>query len=137
MAWQQIASGTALELLNPSNWGGYEDYIAEGQRGRVEIDLRAPLPPSVVSTIQSELGQRGVAEASVTTGSPMLIIQFRKTIAPLVIIAIIVALLIIAMVIGWRIFKEVFPEGVPAPISLGLIVAVVIIAGLAIWKWRR
>lgn len=107
MGWQQIASGN---LLDAGELLGYEaSGIDEGQRGLLSLDLRAAIPQSIVSQLQNELKQRGVAEAQVSTGSPILNISWRKGSPWLgVIVAAILGLIVLAiLIVGWRLFREV------------------------------
>ncbi len=110
MAWEQIASGG---LLDATELGGYEEtYIAEGQRGLLQLDLRLAVSPSVANLLQSQLQQRGVSEAQVSTDSPVLNISWRRGFPWLaVIVAIILGLIALAILIaGWRFYREIVQD---------------------------
>ena len=136
MAWQKIASGGILDVADIER---YETDIAEGQRGLLEFNLRTVAPEWAVSELQSQLVQRGVKEAQVSISSPVLRISWRKGFPWLAVIAgIILAIAVLAiLIISWSLYKEVFPDGLPAPVSIGLIVAVLAIVGMLVWQRRR
>ena len=136
MTWQKIASGG---LLDATDIEQYERDIAEGQRGLLELDLRAPVPQSVVSEFQAKLQEHGVLEAQVTTGSPLLRVQWRKGFPFLpVILAIILGIVVLAiLIIGWRLFKEVFPSGVSPVVSGSMVIGLVIIAAVVLVSMAR
>ena len=127
MSWQQIAQGNVLDLANIDQ---YDDYIPEGDRGLIKLDLRTSVPQSVANELEDLLKQQGVEDAEVTRGSPRLNIYFRKGFPWLAVIAaIILAMAVIAiLIISWKLFKEVIPEGAQFPVALILIG----IAGLAV-----
>ena len=134
MSWELITSGgiiNAAELVN------YEQqYVGEGQRARLELDLRMPVSQDIANQLQNELKQRGVAEVSVKTGSPLLIVEYRKGFPWLaVILAAILAIAVLAiLIIGWRIFREVVPEALQPAIGTLLILAGIAVAGLVTYK---
>jgi len=133
--WQEIASGN---LLDAAELSSYESQLAEGDRALLELDLRLPVSVGVAQTLEEQLRNAGVIDVRVTTASPMLRIYFRKGFPWLAVIAaVVLGLIVLAiLIIGWRLYKEVFPDGLPAPISAGLIVALAIL-GLVIWQRRR
>lgn len=110
MAYELIASGGLTEL---SGLTQYEGYLAEGDKGLFELDLRMPVSPSVASELETKLRQAGMPDVRVATASPRLWIYFRKGFPWLAVIAAAVLGLIIlaVLIIGWRLFKEVVPEG--------------------------
>jgi len=134
MSWELITSGgiiNAAELVN------YEQqYVGEGQRARLELDLRMPVSQDIANQLQNELKQRGVAGVSVRTGSPLLIVEYRKGFPWLaVIISAILAIAVLAiLIIGWRIFREVVPEALQPAIGTLLILAGIAVAGLVTYK---
>ena len=136
MAWEQVGSGG---LLDATELGYYEEtFIPEGQRGLLQLDLRMPIPQSIVSQLQSQLRDRGVTEAQVSTGSPVLNISWRHGFPFLaVIVAIVLGLVILAVLItGWRLFKEVVPAGWQ-PLIGGLGLALLAILGIVLLTRRR
>ena len=136
MAWERIASGGLLDARDIER---YEAYIIEGQRGLLELDLRAPAPDYIVAELQSQLQKAGVREAQVTTGSPLLRVSWRKGFPFLpVVVGIILGLIMLAiLIVGWRLFREV-AEVVPAPvITGGIILILVVVAMLARQRWRQ
>lgn len=134
MSYQLVKSGGFLDLVNLRN---YENYFEEGQRGRLDIDLRYAVTQSVAGELQNRLSQAGVEEARVVTASPQLKVYFRKGFPFLAVIAaIILALAILAvMILGWRLYKEIIPESLqPLVGTFGLLAVLLILAALA---WRR
>ena len=138
MSWEQVGAGS---LLDVDDLAGYEDtFIGEGQRGMLEVDLRMSVSSSLVKQLENELRQRGVAEVSVTTASPMLRITYRKGFPWLpVIVAAILGLIVLAiLIVGWRFFREII-ETIPKALKPGLGIAVVaaIILGLVVLAKRE
>jgi len=138
MAWKQIASGSFLEAADIER---YEAYIGEGQRGLLQLDLRAPVSQGIVTELKNKLNQAGVEEAQVTTGSPVLRISWRKGFPWLgvVVAAILGVILLAILIVGWQLFKEIISV-VPDPFKGlavgGMILVAVVVAALA-WKRRR
>jgi hypothetical protein len=133
MAWELLANGS---LLDARHIAQYESKIQEGQRALLELDLRAPLPPGIVTELETKLRERGVKEIQVSTASPLLRISWRKGFPFLsVVLAIILGIVILAiLIVGWRLFREVAGV-VPAPVlTSGLILVIAIVALMA---WRR
>jgi predicted exporter len=131
MGYQLLASGSILDAVEVAS---YDDYLREGERGLLELDLRDAPSQTVVSQLRTTLQSYGVEDVNVSTGSPILRISYRKGLPWLAII--VAAVLILAiLVVGWRFYKEVFPEGLPTPVSVGLIVAV--LAAIVLVAWRR
>jgi hypothetical protein len=127
MAWELLAGGS---LLDARHIAQYESKIKEGQRALLELDLRAPLPPGIVTELETKLRERGVREVQVNTASPLLRISWRKGFPFLsVILAIILGIVILAiLIVGWRLFREV-AEVVPAPVIIaGAILLVALVA---------
>jgi len=132
--WELISSGGITDLTTAE---AFEDlYVGEGQRARLELDLRSPVSQDIVNRLQNELRQRGVAEASVRTGSPRLIIEYRKGFPWLaIILAAVLAIAVLAiLIIGWRIFREVVPVGLQPLIGTGIIVAGIILVALIAYR---
>ena len=136
MAWEQIASGGLLDVADIER---YEAYVSEGQRGLLELDLKAPVPQSIVSELQSKLSEAGVKEVQVTTGSPLLRISWRKGFPFLpVVVAIVLGIIVLAILIaGWRLFKEVFPEGVLPVVGGSMVIGLAIVAGIVLIAMAR
>jgi len=129
MAYQQIASGNVLEL---PNLGQYEPQIDEGGRCLLELDLLVSAPDWAVSQLKEQMELHEIPEARVESGSPKLRIFWRKGFAWIPIIIVLVLALAI-MIIGWRLFKDVAAVIPAAPLT-GIIVAVLVVIGLALWR---
>ena len=127
MGYEFIASGGILEAVHLSQ---YEAYLAEGQRGLLELDLRLPVPQSVASELEAKLRQAGVPDVSVTTASPLMRVYFRKGFPWLAVIAAaILGLIILAvMIVGWRLFKEVIPEEFQPLAGMGIVAVIILVA---------
>jgi len=134
MSYEMVAQGSILDITELS---AYDDFIAEGQKTMLELDLRTPVSSSIVSELQSQLMQAGVQEAKVTTGSPLLRIEFRKGFAWLPVIgAIIMGMIVLAiLIVGWRLFKDVVSAGVALPMSIGVLLLIVL--GVIVLTRRR
>lgn len=138
MAWEQIASGGLLEA---TNLAGYEtSYIAEGQRGMLQLDLRMPVSQNIASQLQSQLLERGVTEAQVSTGSPVLNISWRRGFPWLaVIVAVILALIILAiLIVGWKLYREIVATLGPTGgwLFIAAMVEFVVIGAVALRRLR-
>ena len=96
-----------------SSLSEYEKYFAEGDTGELRVYLDRTLYQDEIEQLEQEIQSQGVI-AFVTQDARMLIIKFRKALAPLVIIAAAVAAISAAGagVVGWQIFKTT-KMGVP------------------------
>ena len=131
MAYQQIASGNALDLANLEQ---YEAQIGEGDRCLLELDLNTDAPSWSVSWLGEQMQAKGIPEAKVESGSPKLRVFWRKGFAWIPIIIVLV-LTFALLIIGWRLFKDVSAV-VPAPLlSIGLI-ALIVLGIVALTKRR-
>ena len=83
--WKQVTSGEGVGSL--VSLKDYEDELAEGQRGKLILDLRLPLPPNAIYSLESKLQEAGVADVSVEASGNTLSIQFRKGFPWLAVIA--------------------------------------------------
>jgi len=125
--YKVVAQGGMAEL---QNLAAYEGAIDEGSRGKLELDLRLPVPDWTVAELEGQLVNARVAEAKVTQSGSRLGISFRKGFPWLAVIAaIVLGLVVIAiLIIGWTLFKEVIPEPLKFPVALGLIIIAGIVA---------
>jgi hypothetical protein len=132
MAWELLASGG---LLDARHIAQYESKIQEGQRALLELDLRAPVPPGIVTELETKLQQRGVKEVQVSTASPLLRISWRKGFPFLsVILAIILGIVILAiLIVGWRLFRKI-AKFLPPPVLTGGLILIMAIAILLAWR---
>ncbi len=129
--WKEVTRGKGTDFFKLRD---YEGQLAEGQRGRVDLDLRIAMPDTIQRILQSRLEQAGVEEASVS-GGKVLHITARK--GALFLGIIVVAVLALAiLIISWRFFKEVaevIPKGV---IVGGAVVLIILGVLLAVWFAR-
>jgi len=121
-----IASGNVWNL---NSLGDYESRFAEGDRGRVDLQLHYAVPSQIVSGLDSALRAAGVKltqRVEQTHSTPTIRIHFQKANPALVIIAIAAAasIVLIAAVFAWQLTK------VPAPLAAigGGITIIIIIA---------
>lgn len=133
MAYQQIAEGGVLSLVN---LGDYEGSFEEGSKGKLELVLRTPVSSDIISELNSIFSSQGIP-AYAEAGSPILNIYFEKGFPWLaVIVAAVLGLIALAiLIVSWRLFKEV--PGAIIPVSL---LALAVIAGatvLGIYLVRR
>ena len=129
--WQQVRSGSITDLGGLKN---LEDMFEEGQRGRLDSNLRLPVSQSVAGELQNRLKQTGVEDARVIAAGQQMKIEFRKGFPALAVIAAtILALVVLAvLILGWQIFREVVPESLQPLIgTFGLLVALAVLAALA------
>ncbi len=126
-----VAAGNFLDLRN---LGNYDSAFAEGQKGRLELALRAPVPSAMVRELEKRLRAQGVEGLKVTGGQRRVDVHFKKGFPWLAVIAAtILALAILSVLImGWKIFKETVPTGLqPAVGTLGILVVLLILAAYA------
>ena len=128
MGWELVTQGDAIAL---ANLGQYENYLQEGSRNLLELDLRLPVTEGVAQTLEDALRDAGVMDVRVTTASPKLKIYFTKGFPWLAVIAAIILGLIVvaALVIAWRLFTyvgAVAPEAIPFLILAGIAVVAVV-----------
>lgn len=126
MAWNKVAEGGAWDLVN---LGQYENLYAEGDRGKLEVYLRWPLPEETVAWIEEQLVAQGVqlsAPVGQTGGSATLTIEFVKAVWPLAITAgvIITAIVALVIIVGYGLFIYIAEK-------FG-IVGVAVVGGLAL-----
>lgn len=133
MAYELLGSGGILDAIQIGN---YESYIAEGERGLLELDLRLPVSQSIASQLESQLKSRGIPGVSVRTASPMLQISWLKGFPWLVVIvAAVLALIVLAiLIVGWRLYHEVVVTtgGAGGATLLGGGILLLVVAGLAV-----
>ncbi len=130
-----VATGSALELMN---LGDYEGRLDEGDRGLLELDLRAAVSQQIGRDLESRLIQAGVTDARVVAAGSVMRIYFTKGFPWLAVIAVAVVAMIvlIILVIGFRIFRDVAEVIGPVPLSIGMI-AVAVLGVVVLSKQRR
>lgn len=135
-----IAQGSVWDF-NAETISKYEANFKEGDKGKLIISLKSPIPDSVVRAIEIGLKDAGVTlwgKVTQTTSSPAeLVIPFQKTMEPLTIAIIVIAALIAIylLVSAWRIEKETGIPLLTSPIILPAIIIGVII--LVIYMFLR
>lgn len=135
--WKRIAEGTSAASL--TGLKDYEDEIAEGQRGRLFINLRTPAPSSIVLALQEKLQDAGVLDAEVFSSGNDLEIRYRKGFPWLVVIvAIVLGLIVLAvLIVAWQFYGEV-EETIPKEVLIaGAVVGVVLLALIAFIIYKR
>ena len=109
--WKEIAQGGPLDLYSGMRY--YDQFIPEGSRVLCRFNLRRSLSPTTVNTLEQKMKDAGVKDVKVTTGSPILNVQFTKGFPWLA--TVVAAVLIIAvLIISWKILiwiEEVAPGG--------------------------
>ncbi len=93
----------------------YETQYNEGDTGEVRVYLSGQLDNEALRAIEDKIrGQGLVLTGPITQDARVLVIPFKKAIAPLAIIAIVVGAvaLVGSTILGWQIFKSV-QAGVP------------------------
>ena len=125
MAWQEVAEGDALDLIN---LGQYESQLNEGSSNLLQLALRLPVSQGVADDLENLLREAGVEDVRVTIGSPILNIYFKKGFPWLAVItAIILASLVVAaLVISWKLFTMVPKAAIPFLILAGIATVTVV-----------
>lgn len=142
MAWEELGAGNVMDV---GSIGQYVDQIADGEYARLRFDLRASPAGWMVEQIQSKLDSAGVPGARVTTGSPVLNIDWivkREdksgiSMEPLTAVAIIVAAVVVLaiVIIGWSVWRSQ-----PAIVQSGMIMVgaiVFLVLALASVKGKK
>ena len=132
MNYELVTSGGLGDVMRLKD---YEFAFEEGQRGLLSLDLRTSVPSSIAKQLESQLKQKGVSEARVTTGSPKINIYFKKGSPALALIAAaILALAVLAvLIIGWKLFKQVVTTSLqPAVGTFALLVILLFVASLGL-----
>jgi hypothetical protein len=140
MTWEMVSSGSILDAAQMQD---YDGFLAEGQRGKLEVDLSFVPGADIVNWLQSEMLNRGVTDARVSTGSPMLNIEFRKTFFWLPVIAALVLILAI-LIVGWRFFREIV-EVIPPDtlndiikkLGTGTVIALICVAAIGTYNLTK
>ena len=94
---------------NLSNLSDYENKFSEGALGELRIYLDRPLYQNEIDQIEYDIRSQGVIlTAPIVQDARVLVIKFKKAIAPLAIIAIAVGgiLAVGAGLLGWQIWKS-------------------------------
>ncbi len=128
MGYELIASGGVLDAQELAH---YDDFLEEGQRGKLSLDLRSSISSSQASQLLNQLKQKGVEDPEVITGYHSLSVVYRKGMPWLaIIIPIIIALLItlFIMIVAWRFYREL--STAIGPTGAGLLTAALIGLGL-------
>ena len=118
--WEEVAEGGVLDLYSGMRY--YEQFIPEGSKVLCRFNLRTSLSPTNVTTLEQKMKDAGVKDVKVTTGSPILNVQFTKGF-PWLATVVAVVLIIAALIISWRLFiwvEEVAPGGVKVLLWGGL-----------------
>ena len=98
-------------LSNNISLDRYETLYREGDTGELRAYLERPLYQEEIEDLQSSITGQGVTlTAPVEQDARILMIKFRKAVAPLLIIGL--AVTAIVAIVGWQLFKSVTP-GIP------------------------
>ena len=88
------------------NLSSYENYFSEGDVGELRIYLDRLLYQDEMDCLRTEIENQGVMLISpIAQDARVLVVRFRKAVAPLAIIARIIVTVGIG-IIGWQLFKE-------------------------------
>jgi len=130
--WKEVAEGGVTELYSGMRY--YDQFIPEGSKVLCRFDLRTSLSPTTVNTLEQKMKDAGVKDVKVTTGSPILNVQFTKGF-PWLATVVAVVLIIAALIISWKILiwvEEVAPGGVKLILWGGLgLVAILLISKIS------
>ena len=109
--WEEVAEGGVAELYSGMRY--YDQFIPEGSKVLCRFNLRTSLSPTTVNTLAQKMKDAGVKDVKVTTGSPILNVEFTKGF-PWLATVVAVVLIIAVLIISWRLFiwiEEVAPGG--------------------------
>lgn len=105
--WQRVSQGTIVNLNNVT----YDEinYVEEGQRARLVLNLRIPVDSSITNAVLSQMRSRGVTDAAVSAPGSTMEVSWRKGFPwAAAVIAIIIGLIVLAiLVVGWEFYKDV------------------------------
>ncbi len=142
MAWVQIASGSSISDLQ--NVPVFESQIEEGGVGRLQLNMSATPPQSLLDGLQSRLQSYNIPLLSITSSGNQVQIIWQKGQPWLaIIIPILIGLLIVLaiVVISWIFFKQVssvIGSGATSVLVITLcVVAVAVVTFLIILYWKR
>ncbi len=126
--WKEVAEGGVIDLYSGMRY--YDQFIPEGSKVLCRFNLRTSLSPTTVNTLEQKMKDAGVKDVKVTTGSPVLNIEFTKGF-PWLATIVAAVLIIAALIISWKIFiwiEEVAPGGMKLLLwgGLGLIAVLLI-----------
>ena len=117
-----IAEGNVATL---ANLGSHEGSLPEGSRGELRIFLRAGVPDVVLTSLQTQLEQRGVPlwDNIVQSNRRTVFIRFRKGFPWLAVIAaVLIGLIVLAiLIVGWQLFRD-------ASTTLGPVLPILLLA---------
>jgi multidrug efflux pump subunit AcrB len=136
MSFKLVASGGVIDA---DELAGYEEQFEEGQKVKLELDLRMSISQGVAQDLQYQLEQRGVENCRVMVGSPLLKIEYTKGFPWIaVILAVVLATVVLAiLIVGWRLYKDIIST---IPKELQGVAGAALIAGvllLGITLYRR
>jgi len=119
------------------NLGQHENAYAEGDRGYMVLDMRTGIAADVAQGLATAISDMGVSGHKVTTRGKQVRIDFKKSIAPLAIIAaaIAVSIVLVMLIVAWKLYKTS-----PAAVSIGFIIVILVIiavAGLVAYMYFR
>ena len=96
--------------------GNFDSQFTAGEKGRLNVYLRAAAPSSMLSELQDQLNSRGVLSNVAQEGRTVYINFTRGGVSgvgsiglwpALAAIAIVLALVLAVLIIGWQLFKSV------------------------------
>lgn len=138
MSWQYLGSGNVLQAYDIAN---LEEAVPDGGKCKLQMDLTAGLPQSVINEIKNQMDEQGIPGAKVYSGSPQLNVEWKKESSvagvaavpiALIVVAIIAALVVAALIIGWRFYMDVAATSGPVAATTILIIAGVGVLTLAV-----
>ena len=110
MADVLVAEGSVANIGELGNW---DNQFAVGERGRLQVYLRAAAPSAMLSVLQSQLNDRGVLSTVAQEGRTVYINFTRGGVSgiglwpALAAIAIVLMLVLAVLIVGWQLFKSV------------------------------
>jgi len=135
MAFELVAEGSVATLPDLPE---YEANLKEGSDNMLKLQLSVPVSEGVAETLENALIDAGVANVSVTTGSPVLNIRWTKGFAwlPVIVAVILASILLAVIIVSWQLFTDI-KETAPWAIPFLLIGGIVLLGAAGVYIARR
>lgn len=133
--WKQVTQGESATSLHQLE--GYEEAIDEGQRMRLDLNLRITPSVDIVETLQNTLQGRGMPATVQALGNTIRVTARKGFPWLVILVAAVLGLIVLAiLIVSWQFFKEV-AEVLPQPVMIvGAIVGIILLVVIALTVYR-
>lgn len=133
--WEQVTYGESAASLH--NLENYEDTIAEGQRMKLDLNLRMAPSGDIITMLQDKLQSAGMPATVQASGNAIRIIARKAFPWLAIIVTAVLGLIVLAiLIVSWIFYKEA-AKTLPQPmLIIGAIVGVVLLAVIAFTIYR-